>query len=228
MSPDKPHILVVDDDTRLRDLLRRYLGEQGYRVTVAKDAAHARAQLEAFDFDLIVLDIMLPGETGLELTSSLREKSAVPVLLLSAMGEAGDRINGLAVGADDYLPKPFEPRELALRVQAILRRAQSSSGPAGSEVAFGGFRFNLKRSELRHGDEFVQLTAAEASLLVALARQPGVPVSREDLTAQNPEIGSARTIDVQMTRLRRKIENNPRFPRYLQTVRGTGYVLTPD
>lgn len=228
MKDEKPHILVVDDDSRLRDLLRRYLAEQGYRITTAKDAASARHQLESFDFDLIVLDIMLPGETGLELTSSLRRSSQVPVLLLSAMGETVDRINGLALGADDYLGKPFEPRELDLRIQAILRRSSLAAPQTDSEVSFGGFHFDLKRAELRHGDEFIQLTAAEASLLNALARQPGTPVSREDLTAQNPEIGSARTIDVQMTRLRRKIENNPRFPRYLQTVRGTGYVLTPD
>ena len=144
------------------------------------------------------------------------------------MGETVDRINGLALGADDYLGKPFEPRELDLRIQAILRRSSQTAPQSASEISFGGFRFDLKRAELHHGDQFVQLTAAEASLLNALARQPGVPVSREDLTAENPEIGSARTIDVQMTRLRRKIENNPRFPRYLQTVRGTGYVLTPD
>ena len=191
MKDEKPHILVVDDDSRLRDLLRRYLAEQGYRVTTAKDSANARHQLASFDFDLIILDIMMPGESGLELTSALRRNSQVPVLLLSAMGEAVDRINGLAIGADDYLPKPFEPRELDLRIQAILRRSGQAAPEKETEISFGGFRFDLRRSELRHGEEYIKLTAAEASLLEALARQPGVPVSRDDLTAQNPEIGSA-------------------------------------
>lgn len=228
MTQESPHILVVDDDTRLRDLLRRYLVEQGFRVTTAQDAARARTQLTAFDFDLLVLDIMMPGETGLELTRALRETSEVPILLLTAMGDTGDRIAGLDSGADDYLAKPFEPKELVLRAKAILRRAQQRIPPPVSEINFGDFCFNLAREELRCGEEFVRLTAAEASLLGALARQPGVPVSRDDLTAQNPIIGNARTIDVQMTRLRRKIEANPKFPRYLQTVRGTGYVLMPD
>ena len=228
MTQDAPHILVVDDDTRLRDLLRRYLVEQGYRVTTSKDVPSARVQMAAFAFDLVVLDIMLPGETGLDLTRELRKHGNLPVLLLSAMGEAQDRINGLSIGADDYLSKPFEPKELVLRIQAILRRAQPATAADTGEISFGAFNFDLVRAELRRGQEYVRLTTAEASLLAALARQPGVPVSRDILTAENPEIGNARTIDVQMTRLRRKIESNPKFPRYLQTVRGTGYVLTPD
>jgi two-component system phosphate regulon response regulator OmpR len=226
MSPDAPHILVVDDDTRLRELLHKYLTEQGFRITAAQDAADARAKLASFDFDLIVLDIMMPGESGLELTRGLREASQVPVLLLTAMGEIEDRIAGLESGADDYLAKPFEPRELVLRINAILRRTQAPA-PDG-QIAFGDYSFDLAREELRRGEEFVRLTAAEASLLKTLARQPGVPVSRETLSAENPMIGNTRAIDVQVTRLRRKIEENPRFPRHLQAVRGIGYVLIAD
>jgi two-component system phosphate regulon response regulator OmpR len=228
MTDEAPHILVVDDDSRLRELLRRYLIEQGFRVTTAQDATTARVQLAAFHFDLLVLDIMMPGETGLELTRALREDSEVPVLLLSAMAETDDRIAGLSSGADDYLTKPFEPRELVLRIDAILRRMRKAIPPALSAVTFGGFCFDLEREELRRGEDFIRLTAAEISLLKALARQPGVPVSRDALAADSPIISSARTIDVQMTRLRRKIEANPKFPRYLQTVRGTGYLLMPD
>ncbi len=226
MSLDAPHILVVDDDTRLRELLHKYLTEQGFRITAAQDAADARAKLASFDFDLIVLDIMMPGESGLELTQGLREASQVPVLLLTAMAEIEDRIAGLESGADDYLSKPFEPRELVLRINAILRRTQAPA-PDG-QIAFGDYSFDLAREELRRGEEFVRLTAAEASLLKTLARQPGVPVSRETLSAENPMIGNTRAIDVQVTRLRRKIEENPRFPRHLQAVRGIGYVLIAD
>jgi two-component system phosphate regulon response regulator OmpR len=228
MTDEAPHVLVVDDDSRLRDLLRRFLVEQGFRVTTARNASAARDQLATFHFDLLVVDIMMPGETGLDLTQWLRETSEVPVLLLSAMGETDDRIAGLSSGADDYLTKPFEPRELVLRINAILRRMRQPVPPALSEIFFGGYRFDLAREELRRGEEFIQLTTAEVSLLKALAQQPGVPVSRDDLAAENPIIGNARTIDVQMTRLRRKIEANPKYPRYLQTVRGTGYVLMPD
>jgi two-component system phosphate regulon response regulator OmpR len=226
MSLDAPHILVVDDDTRLRELLHKYLTEQGFRITAAQDAADARAKLLSFDFDLLVLDIMMPGESGLELTRGLRQASQVPVLLLTAMGEIEDRIAGLESGADDYLCKPFEPRELVLRINAILRRTQAPA-PDG-QIAFGDYSFDLARAELRRGEEFVRLTAAEASLLKTLARQPGVPVSRETLSAENPSIGNTRAIDVQVTRLRRKIEENPRFPRHLQAVRGIGYVLIAD
>jgi two-component system phosphate regulon response regulator OmpR len=228
MSLDAPHILVVDDDTRLRELLHKYLTEQGFRITAAQDAADARSKLVSFDFDLIVLDIMMPGESGLELTRGLREASQVPVLLLTAMGEIADRISGLESGADDYLSKPFEPRELVLRINAILRRTLAPAPATDSQIAFGDFNFDLVREELRRGEEFVRLTTAEASLLKTLARQPGVPVSREALSAENPMIGNTRAIDVQVTRLRRKIEENPRFPRHLQAVRGIGYVLIAD
>ena len=228
LDPDTPHIMVVDDDTRLRQLLQRFLTEQGFRVTAAHNAADARAKLAAMEFDLLVLDIMMPGESGLDLTRSLRESNDVPILLLTAMSETGDRIDGFECGADDYMPKPFEPRELVLRINAILRRARQPMGPVFVEVEFGEFRFDLEREQLRKGEELIRLTSAEASLLKTLARQPGVPVSRDTLTEESPIIGNARTIDVQMTRLRRKIEIDPRYPRYLQTVRGTGYMLVPD
>lgn len=228
MSFDAPHILVVDDDTRLRELLHRYLSEQGFRVTTANDAANARAKLASLAFDLLVLDIMMPGETGLELVHALREDNQVPVLLLTAMDEMEDRISGLESGADDYLAKPFEPRELVLRINAILKRMREPAQQLDGKVYFGGFCFDIARVELRKGDEFIRLTAAEASLLKTLARQPGVPVSRDRLTSENPMIGNMRAIDVQVTRLRRKIESDPKFPRYLQAVRGVGYVLMPD
>lgn len=226
---DEPaHILVVDDDKRLRELLRKYLSDQNFRVTTARDASDARAKLAAFAFDIIVLDIMMPGENGLELTTWLRTSNKVPILLLSAMGEPGDRISGLESGADDYLSKPFEPRELVLRLNAILRRVESTAPAITGEITFGGFCFDLSREELRRNDEYIRLTAAESSLLKALARSPGVPISRETLTSESTMDANNRTIDVQVTRLRRKIEADPKYPRYLQTVRGTGYVLIPD
>jgi two-component system phosphate regulon response regulator OmpR len=226
------HLLVVDDDTRLRELLRRYLSDNGFRVTVAADAAEARASLARFAFDLVVLDVMMPGESGLDLTRALRREGQVPVLLLTAMAEPEDRINGLEQGAEDYLAKPFEPRELVLRINNILQR-RPRPDMAAREVRFGGCRFDLGRNELFRGGDLVHLTAAEAGLLAILAHKAGQAVSREELS-QAAEMGSAamggnvRNVDVQMTRLRRKIERDPRFPRYLQTVRGTGYVLKPD
>ncbi|MGO1118712.1 response regulator [Rhodovibrionaceae bacterium A322] len=230
MAPEiSPHILVVDDDTRLRDLLQRFLTDQGFLVSTAHDAADARSKLAGMDFDLLVLDIMMPGENGLALTTSLRESKEVPILLLTAMDEVEDRIAGFETGADDYLTKPFEPRELVLRINAILKRAGVGGDSSnGQQLHFGRFVFDLKREELRQGDAFVRLTSVETSLLLALARTAGEAVSREELAAASPEIKNSRTIDVQMTRLRRKIEEDPKYPRYLQTVRGTGYVLLPD
>jgi two-component system phosphate regulon response regulator OmpR len=230
MSEAQPHILVIDDDKRLRDLIARYLTEQGYRVTSAIDAADARAKLAGITFDLLVVDIMMPGENGLELTKSLRESSLVPILLLTAMGESNDRITGLETGADDYLVKPFEPRELVLRISAILKRAQARSERQTSvgAVKFGAFVFEIERRRLFKAGEPVHLTEAESELLFQLARRAGEPVSREVLAPQPEEGGESRLIDVQMTRLRRKIEDDPRFPRFLQTVRGRGYVLQPD
>jgi two-component system phosphate regulon response regulator OmpR len=227
MHDSQPHLLVIDDDQRLRDLLRRYLAGEGFRVTLAADAEEARSKMDSMVFDLLVLDIMLPGSSGLEMTQSLRESDGVPILLLSAKGEPDDRIAGLAAGADDYLAKPFEPRELVLRINAILRRSRRPADKSGGSVIFGAFAFDLAREELTRESAFIYLTEAETLLLAELARNAGNAVSREVL-AQNSTAGTVRSVDVQMTRLRRKIEDDPRFPRYLQTVRGTGYVLLPD
>ena len=230
MSEAQPHILVVDDDKRLRDLIGRYLTEQGgYRVTTAVDAADGRAKMAGITFDLLVLDVMMPGESGLDLARSLRESSLVPILLLTAMGETSDRITGLETGADDYLVKPFEPRELVLRISAILKRAsvRTERQTSVGAVKFGAFVFELERRRLFKAGEPVHLTEAESELLFQLARRAGQPVSREEL-APGEDGGESRLIDVQMTRLRRKIEDDPRYPRYLQTVRGRGYMLKPD
>ncbi|WP_086463952.1 response regulator [Oceanibaculum nanhaiense] len=230
MSAAPPHILVVDDDGRLRDLLRRYLTENGFRVSTAADAAEARAKLESLAFDLLVLDVMMPGESGLDLTQDLRRTGVVPILLLTAMAETEDRINGLERGADDYLSKPFEPRELLLRIRTILRRINGAAPAraAGAPVLLGGLLFDAERLELRGPDRTVRLTEAEAALLRALAQNPGATLSRDDLAQRLDLTGNPRTVDVQVTRLRRKIEPDPRFPRYLQTVRGKGYALLPD
>jgi two-component system phosphate regulon response regulator OmpR len=223
----EPHLLVVDDDMRLGELLRRYLSDGGFRVTVAGDAREARAHLVSFAFDLVVLDVMMPGESGLELTHALRREGRIPILLLSAMAEPEDRVNGLEHGADDYLAKPFEPRELVLRIRNILQRRPTPN--AGQrEIRLGGCRFDIVRGELFRGDELVHLTAAETGLLSALAERAGQAISRDELSLSGQFGGNARNVDVQMTRLRRKIEHDPRFPRYLQTVRGTGYALKPD
>jgi two-component system, OmpR family, phosphate regulon response regulator OmpR len=224
------HLLVIDDDARLRDLLRRYLVESGFRVTTAGDAAEARLKLASLAFDLLIVDVMMPGESGLALTESLRQTSAVPILLLTAMAEPENRIDGLERGADDYLTKPFEPRELVLRIRNILQRVVSPAAAAAiaEELLLGNLRFDTKRNALYRGDEPVHLTEAETALLAALAKKPGEPVSREALSLEAQCSGNLRTVDVQMTRLRRKIERDPKFPRYLQTVRGTGYVLKPD
>jgi len=226
MTDSLPHLLVVDDDRRLRELLRRYLSDHGYRVTTAVDAADARAKLQGLAFDLLVLDLMLPGESGLELTRSLRADSQVPILMLTAMGEAGDRIAGLQSGADDYLAKPFEPQELLLRVASILRRA---SAPAAAPTVrrFGDFSFDPIKGELRRGGDIVPLTSSEAALLRVFARSPGNTVTRAELARQSGS-GESRAVDVQITRLRRKIEPDPKVPRFLQTVWGEGYVFWAD
>lgn len=227
MSDPEPHLLVVDDDARLRELLRRYLSDNGFRVTSAEDAADARAKLAALAFDLVVLDVMMPGESGLALTRALRAEDRVPVLLLTAMAEPEDRVNGLEHGADDYLSKPFEPRELVLRIRNLLQRRPSDDVPR-RQVRFGGCRFDPGRGELFRGGDPVHLTAAEVALLSALAQKAPQAVSREELASSGQFSGNVRNVDVQMTRLRRKIERDPRFPRYLQTIRGTGYALKPD
>jgi two-component system phosphate regulon response regulator OmpR len=234
MDQDEPHLLVVDDDARIRELLRRYLAGSGFRVTIAADATEARSKLASMEFDLVVLDVMMPGENGFDLTRSLRETAAMgktsrtPILLLTAMAEPGDRITGLERGADDYLAKPFEPRELVLRIRNILQRVSPAAPETHRHVRFDVFRFDLERGELLRGEEPVRLTAAEAGLLSALVRRPNEPIARETLAEEAQFSGNARTVDVQMTRLRRKIEANPKFPRYIQTVRGTGYVFKPD
>jgi two-component system phosphate regulon response regulator OmpR len=221
------HLLIVDDDTRIRTLLQRYLSEAGYRVTAAKDAAEARQLMASLDFDFIVLDVMMPGEDGFSLTKAIRENSNVPILLLTARGEAGDRIEGLERGADDYLPKPFEPRELLLRIATILRRAGQPAEQVKQIIQLGLCRFDPERGELMREGKPVKLTSAELQLMRVLAANPGQTFTRTDLSQRMGEV-LERTVDVQITRLRRKIENDPKLPLYLQTVRGIGYVLMPD
>lgn len=227
MSVDGAHVLVVDDDDRLRRLLARYLSENGFAVTTAADAAEARTMLGSVAFDLIVLDLMMPGESGLNLAADLRTGNGVPILMLTAMGEPEDRIVGLEHGADDYLVKPFEPRELLLRMNNVLRRSPQPQGTP-AVVKLGDLEFDVDRAQLRRGAEVMRLTSVEAALLQALARQAGVTFSREELIGLTGAAGGDRAVDVQVTRLRRKIEADPREPVYLQTVRGRGYVLKPD
>jgi two-component system, OmpR family, phosphate regulon response regulator OmpR len=220
------HILVVDDDTRLRRLLQRYLAEHGYHVSTAADAAEAKAALKNFAFDLMVLDVMMPGQDGISLTTELRAVIDLPILLLTALGETEDRVNGLAAGADDYLVKPFDPRELLLRITTILRRT-SPAPPSDQPLRFGPFAFDADCQELRRGEERIHLTDAELSLLQILAEQPGLAISRQELGQRSRISGSDRAIDTQIARLRRKLELDPRRPRYLLTKRGEGYVLRP-
>ena len=224
---EDPHLLVVDDDERLRSLLHRYLTSNGYRVTAAADAADARTLMKSMAFDLLVLDVMMPGETGFDLTKSLRTHSKVPILILTARGDSDDRITGLELGADDYLPKPFEPRELLLRVGALLRRTAPLSRSAHTEVRMGDAVYDPERGQLRRKNKPVHLTSSEAALLKLFASNAGRSFSRTDLCTRLG-VSLERSIDVQVTRLRRKIEEDPKLPLYLQTVRGVGYVLVPD
>ncbi len=231
MTGAEPHLLVVDDDARLRNLLQRFLAEQGFRVTAAQDAVAARQALHSMAFDLLVLDVMMPGESGLELTERLRRDGhEVPILMLTAAGAPDDRIAGFEHGADDYLAKPFDPRELALRIRTILKRAAPATPPnlPLAPVQLGPHWFDPERGELRGQDGTHRLTGGEAALLTALARRAGEVLTREEIAAAlgTPEAGE-RAIDVQVTRLRRKIEPDPREPRFLQTVRHRGYVLRP-
>jgi two-component system, OmpR family, phosphate regulon response regulator OmpR len=225
------HLLVVDDDSRIRDLLSRFLKEQGYRVTVAADAGAARQALTTFDFDLIVLDVMMPGESGLDLARALRKMGDVPILILSARSELDDRLAGLSIGIDDYLGKPFEPQELLFRIGNILRRATAVSTSADfapvEAVRFGPFHFHLDRGELLRDDEPVRLTDRERDILRALSEAQDGSLSREEL-AEIHSGSNDRTVDVQINRLRRKIEDDPATPRYLQTLRGVGYRLLID
>lgn len=230
MIQSEPHVLVVDDDVRLRALLQRYLAEQGFRVTTADHAADARDKLRSLQPDLLVLDVMMPGETGLSLTEALRaEHTDLPILLLTARGGPEDRIAGFEAGADDYLGKPFEPYELVLRLRAMLRRSVPALAPEpAGPVRLGPLEFDVERAELRGPDGVVHLTGGEAALLQLLARTPGEVLSREAIAdALGMDETGERAVDVQVTRLRRKVEADPREPRFLYTMRGRGYVLKP-
>jgi two-component system phosphate regulon response regulator OmpR len=228
---DECHILVVEDDPRLRERLARYLAGEGFRVTAAGDAAEARSKLRSINPDLLVLDVMMPGENGLELTESLRrETHDLPILMLTARGAPEDRIAGFEAGADDYLGKPFEPRELVLRIRALLRRAPPPPPPEMplAAVRIGVAEFDVERGELRDAEGPIRLTGGEAALLTALARKPNEVLSREEIAeALGMDDAGERAIDVQVVRLRRKIEADPREPRFLHTVRGRGYILKP-
>ncbi len=227
------HILIVDDDERIRGLLQKFLARNGYWVSAARDAAHARRLLDGLEFDLIVLDVMMPGEDGLALTRSLRTTLDTPILLLTAKGESGDRITGLEAGADDYLSKPFEPKELLLRINAILRRVPKveAEKEVPKTLQLGANRYDLVRGELWRGADLIRLTATESALMKIFSACPHEPVTRgklvEDLGRDKGQ-AQERAVDVQITRLRRKLESDPKSPRYLQTVRGSGYMLVPD
>lgn len=233
MNSEDPHLLIVDDDERIRVLLQKFLIRNGFLVTAARDAAHARRILAGLDFDMIVLDVMMPGEDGVTLCADLRKDRDTPILLLTAKAETSDRIAGLEAGADDYLAKPFEPKELLLRINSILRRVPPSEPGAlvPKVLHLGELRYDLERGEMWRGEELVRLTATEAQLMRIFSSSPTEPISREDLVDKLGRSGGQaqeRAVDVQITRLRRKLEANPKQPRYLQTVRGAGYMLAPD
>ncbi len=223
LADDAPHLLVVDDDRRIRDLLSRFLASEGYRVSTADTAKDARAKLSGLSFDLLILDVMMPGESGFDLAKAIRGNSDVPILMLTARDAAESRIKGLEMGADDYLSKPFEPRELSLRIANILKRAQPAVAEPAELVSFGPFVFHIGRGELRHGDDVIRLTDREREMLRVLAATPGETVPRMALA--NSATVSERAVDVQVNRLRRKIERNPANPLFVQTVRGIGYRL---
>lgn len=223
---DNPaHLLVVDDDDRIRSLLKRYLSGLGHAVTTARDSANARALIDGLVFDLIILDVMMPGEDGVSLTKALRAERDVPIILLTARGDASHRIEGLSAGADDYLAKPFEPEELALRIAAVLKRARPA--PPADTLMMGSALWHVERQELRRDGALVRLTQAEIDLMAALASRPGATITREEL-ARKAGVAMDRSVDVQVTRLRRKLEDDPAQPVYLQTVRGLGYRLNCD
>jgi two-component system phosphate regulon response regulator OmpR len=232
MNDLQAHLLVVDDDERIRGLLQKFLIRNGFLVSVARDAAQARRLLAGLDFDMIVLDVMMPGEDGITLTRDLRRTMTMPILLLTAKGESINKIEGFEAGADDYLVKPFEPKELLLRINAILRRVPMQSTAAAPKVLhMGAVRYDMERGELWRGQDLIRLTATEAMLMRVFSTQPGIALSRDKLVGDAPVEeggGQERAVDVQITRLRRKIEDDPKSPRYLQTVRGEGYMLQPD
>jgi len=223
-ADDAPHLLVVDDDRRIRDLLSRFLAAEGYRVTTADNASEARAKLHGLHFDLLILDVMMPGESGFDLAKSLRSTSSVPILMLTARDETAMRIEGLQIGADDYVAKPFEPRELSLRINNILKRAQPAAPAPVESVRFGDFIFHIGRGELKRGEDMVRLTDRERDMLRVLAGTPGETVPRLSLAGNDPATNE-RAVDVQVNRLRRKIERDPANPLFVQTVRGIGYRL---
>lgn len=226
-ADDAPHVLVVDDDRRLRDLLSRFLGEHGYRVTSAADAVQARRKIDGFVFDCLILDVMMPGENGFDLARFVRQSSSVPILMLTARTDASDRVRGLEIGADDYLAKPFEPRELLLRLNNIQKRSAVADAVQEPDlVRFGPFRFRADRGELRRENEIVRITERERDILAILAARAGETVPREELSSGSDF--NERTVDVQINRLRRKIEDDPGNPLHLQTVRGVGYRLLVD
>nr|WP_316655186.1 response regulator [uncultured Gellertiella sp.] len=227
IADNAPHLLVVDDDTRIRALLHRYLSENGFRVTIAADAGEARRKLEGMDFDLIILDVMMPGESGLSLARSLKSVRRVPIILLTALAETPSRIEGLEAGAEDYVAKPFDPRELVLRIQNVLKRSLAGENSGVDQVVFGPYSFSLSRRELKKSAILVRLTDRELEILGFFAARAGDTVARHELAGNDGEIGE-RTIDVQINRLRRKIEDDPANPVWLQTVRGIGYRLCVD
>jgi two-component system phosphate regulon response regulator OmpR len=224
---DAPHLLIVDDDRRIRELLQKFLNGKGFRVTVAADAAEARRRLEGLDFDLLVLDVMMPGENGIALTAGLREVRNIPIILLTALGEAESRVSGLEAGADDYLAKPFDPRELVLRINNILKRSINPQKPKIDQLIFGPFNFSLVKRELRKGSNLIGLTGREQEIMMIFAANAGQTIARHELAGNGIDVGE-RTIDVQINRLRRKIEDDPANPVWLQTVRGIGYKLCLD
>lgn len=234
MTQADAHLLIVDDDERIRSLLQKFLMRNGFLVSAAREASHARRILSGLDFDLIVLDVMMPGEDGVSLTKDLRAQGvATPILLLTARGETEDRIKGLEAGADDYLAKPFEPKELLLRINAILRRVPVPSAVAATPkiLRLGPIHYDVERGEMWRGEDLVRLTATESQLMKIFSATPAEPLSRTKLVEElGRDRGQAqeRAVDVQITRLRRKIEEDPKQPRYLQTVRGAGYMLSPD
>ncbi|THH34760.1 response regulator [Aliishimia ponticola] len=228
-----PHVLIIDDDERIRVLLQKFLKRNGFLVTTARDASHARRILSGLDFDMVICDVMMPGEDGISFTADFRKTKETPILLLTAKGETEDRITGLEAGADDYLAKPFEPKELLLRMNAILRRVpETVPEPAKPKVlSLGPIQYDMERGEMWQGENIVRLTATETQLMRIFSLQVGEALSRSELVEKlGRDRGQAqeRAVDVQITRLRRKIEDNPKQPRYLQTVRGAGYMLTVD
>lgn len=227
ISDDAAHLLVVDDDTRIRALLNRYLTENGFRVTIASDGAEAQRKLAGLDFDLIIMDVMMPGESGIDVTRGLRAVKNVPIIMLTALAESDNRIAGLEAGADDYLSKPFDPRELLLRVNNILRRNSGGDTLKIEQIMFGPYTFSLTRKELKKAAEVIRLTDREQEIMLLFARRAGDTIPRHELIGDDAEVGE-RTIDVQINRLRRKIEDDPANPVWLQTVRGIGYRLSID